>query len=260
MKRKFKLELLSAIVIGIALSFLAIYANQPKQPEYYLSGSSNSELKAMWGLGASYEGQTFSELIEGKLQKGSLEVVVSQIENLTFHYNGIISYMNMYYENELWKAYLNCKLPTENVVAFTFDTRKLISDHGKVTHISISVTEIKGNVSTQQLSEVSISLLETREGGIPFLDEIGVVVPWLVTSLIWISQGLILGVPLCFASLGVVLIVDRALIPAWKNQFKGRGLNKTFKRNIIHTTKNKNHNQAPNLSQKNTDNLKIAKG
>lgn len=260
--------MLSAILLGVTISFLAIYVNRPKQSGYEsleLRGRLTSEqlnenqLRAMYGLG-SYGGQVVRENIEGELRKGSLEIVVNHLENLTFRYSGTISYMNMYYENELWRAYLNCNFPTENVVAFTFDTRKLISDHGKVTHISISVTEIKGNTSKQQLSEVSIGLQEKLEGEIPFLNQIGTVVPWLTTSIIWISQGLLLGVPLCFASLGVVLIVDRAIIPAWKRQLKGKSLNKTFKKNVNQTIKNKSHAQTPNLSQKNADNLKIAKG
>jgi len=231
MKRKFKIELLSAITLGIVISALAIYANRPKQyeNEYGRVTMSDAQLRETWGFGENYEGKVFRENIEGELQKGSLEIVVSHLENLTFHYGGTIPNLNMLYENELWKAYLNCNLPTENVASFTFDARKLINEHGKVIHISISVTEIKGNTSKQQLSEVSISLKENQEGEIPVLNQIGKVVPWLITSLIWISQGIILGVPLCFASLGIVLMIDRAIIPTWKNQLKGKNINKTIK-------------------------------
>jgi len=231
MKRKFKMELLSAITLGIVISALAIYANQPNQyeNEYGWFTMSDTQLKEMQGLGGNYGDKVFRENIEGELQKGSLEIVVSHLENLTLHYGGTIPNLNMIYENELWRAYLNCNLPTENVASFTFDAKKLINEHGKVIHISISVTEIKGNTSKQQLSEVSISLKENREGEIPVLNQIGKVVPWLITSLIWISQGLILGVPLCFASLGIVLIINRAIIPAWKNQLKGKSINKTIK-------------------------------
>jgi hypothetical protein len=33
-------------------------------------------------------------------------------------------------------------------------------------------------------------------------------------------------VPLCFASLGVVVLVDRGIIPVWKKQFRNRSMAK----------------------------------
>jgi hypothetical protein len=36
----------------------------------------------------------------------------------------------------------------------------------------------------------------------------------------WIAQGLIFGLPLCFVSLGIVLLFNRGIIPLWKNLLK----------------------------------------
>jgi len=42
----------------------------------------------------------------------------------------------------------------------------------------------------------------------------------LTTALVWIAEGLIIGMPLCFASLGIVILVNRGIIPLWKNTLK----------------------------------------
>jgi len=158
------------------------------------------------------------------LRKGSFETVVEELRNITAYYHGRIPYLSMIYENELWKGTLKCKVPTENVTPFTFGVRQLINRYGKVIYITITVTEMEINQTGQPeelLSEINISLEEFIEGESSIVNQIGTVVPWLVNSLVWIAQGLIIGVPLCFASLGVVLIISRGIIPAWRNSLKG---------------------------------------
>jgi hypothetical protein len=54
------------------------------------------------------------------------------------------------------------------------------------------------------------------------MNELGAVVPLLITGLLWIAEGLIVAVPLCFACLGVVLIVSRGILPVWKRQFRNK--------------------------------------
>lgn len=140
----------------------------------------------------------------------------------------------MLYENELWNGKLSCNVPTENVTSYTFEVRQLISENGKVTHISISITETKVNQTgptEEPMSTISIGIKETRNSESPIINQVRAIVPWLVTSLVWIAQGLIIGVPLCFVSLGVVIIIDRGIIPMWKNQFKSRSLAKTTAKN-----------------------------
>jgi len=115
------------------------------------------------------------------------------------------------------------------VTTFTFEVRKLINDHGKVTHISIDVSETEVNetqTAEMPVSVVSMYVYERAGGSSPFADQLGGVVPLLTTSLVWIAEGLIVGVPLCFASLGVVVLVDRGIIPVWKKQFRNRSAGK----------------------------------
>lgn len=227
-----KMELAFAVIMAIGLSILTVYMNQPKPVKnFYLSPQSMSEKREPMLRSLSEFQQVVRENIQGKLRRGSFETVVEGLKSLAHHCGGRVPYLNMIYENELWRGTLNCKVPTENVTSFTFDVRQLISEYGKVTHITISVTEVEVNPTDGQpeepLSEVSINLKEFVEGESPIISQIGSVVPWLVTGLVWIAQGLIIGLPLCFVSLGVVLIIDRGIIPVWKRQFKGRTLNKT---------------------------------
>jgi len=111
------------------------------------------------------------------------------------------------------------------VTQFTFDVRQVIGDHGKVTHIGITITEVEVNQTGQaeeQLSKISMNLREVSSEQSPLVNQIGSVVPWLITGLVWIAEGLIIGLPLCFVSLGIVLLVSRGIIPAWKKQLKGK--------------------------------------
>jgi hypothetical protein len=131
----------------------------------------------------------------------------------------------MAYDNELWSGTLKCKLPTDNVTWFTFEVRRLINAHGKVTHILIDVNEVEVNQTQTPeipLSDISIYLQEYVEGASPFMNQLGAVVPLLTTGLLWIAEGLIVAVPLCFACLGVVLIVSRGILPVWKRQFRNK--------------------------------------
>ncbi len=228
------MELALAIVMAIILSALTVYVNQPRPPEG--TGGSFDSFS-----GAALSGRTSStttevqqvvrENIEGELAKGSFETVVKTLKNLTYGYGGIIPNLNMIYENELWTGTLNCKIPTENVASFTFDARRLISANGKVTHISVSITETVVNQTglfEKPLSEVSIDLKESADGGgeTPIMSQMKTVVSWLFTGLVWIAQGLIIGVPLCFVSLGIIVLADKGIIPAWRKMLKGKKTSK----------------------------------
>ena len=229
MNKRMKIWLMSAIGMAIVLLVLAAYVNQPKQAgRFYgedavsMSGSEQSKTS---------EAQQFvRENIWGELRRGSFETVVEGLRNLTFQCGGRIPCLNMIYQNDLWSGTLNCKVPTENMTSFTFDVRQLVSEYGKVKHITISVTEVEegqAGQSKERLSEVSINLNEIVEGESPILSQLGAVVPWLITGLVWTAQGLVIGVPLCLVSLGIVIMIDRGIIPLWRKQFKAKNLNQT---------------------------------
>jgi hypothetical protein len=234
--RKMKIELVAAIIMTVALSSFTAYVNRPQESSWESFSGESAEarsahreaLQSTWGLGVSEVQQVITENVQGELRKGTFETVIKGLKNVTSSYEGRIPYLKMLYENEIWTGTLNCKIPTANVDSFTFDARRLIDKHGKVTHISISVTETIVNetqYTEEPLSDVSINLHENAGGtDLSFLSQVGAVVPWLVTSLVWVVQGLIIGLPLCFVSLGIVMIVNRGIIPIWKKQFKSKSL------------------------------------
>lgn len=228
------MELILAMTLTVSLAIAAIYLSMPKDEASRLQDlmARNAQFKTSWDLEKGNVKEIIKENIVGELRKGSFEEVIEDLRNLTFYYGGRMPYLNMIYENGLWNGWITCKLPTENVTSFTFDVRDLINRHGEVTHISINIMEEEVNQTGElppetQFSDVTISLKEFVEGESPILSQLETVVSYLTTALLWIVQGVILGVPLCFASLGAVMLVDRVIIPVWKRQLKGKSLNKS---------------------------------
>lgn len=223
LSKKIKIEAASAAVMATILLVCAAYFSQPRPEEGTFSLLSSESATSQRNYLSTQ--QVISENVQGELNSGSFEVVVQSLKNLTDYYDGKMPYLNMLYENDLWHGDMNCKIPTENVTTFTFDVRQLISAHGKVTHISISVTETETNQTgqdEQQLSTITIALKEVAEGSSPIMNQIGIAVPYLVTSLVWVAEGLIIIVPLSFVCLGIVMLVNRGIIPAWKKQFRSK--------------------------------------
>jgi len=229
-RKKIKMEIILAVTLAISLSISVIYLSQPRCGTRWYAMPLSFQSKTSWESGLSNVEKIVEENIVGELRKGFFETVIEDIKNLTFHYGGRMPYLNMIYEDDLWSGWMKCKVPSENMTMFTFDVRRLIDEYGKVTYITVRVTEIEANQTQPpetHFSEVTISLKELIEGQSPILSQLATVTSYLTTALIWIVQGIIFGVPLCFASLGVVMLVDRAIIPIWKKQFKGKSLGKS---------------------------------
>jgi hypothetical protein len=222
-----KLELVLAILMTVTIASLVIYGSLPKAQDSGTTLYVTDAKSALWW--SSIQGgstqQIITENIQGELRKGEFETTVEGLKNITLDYGGRIPNLHMAYDNELWSGTLKCKLPTDNVTWFTFEVRRLINAHGKVTHILIDVNEVEVNQTQTPeipLSDISIYLQEYVEGSSPFMNQLGAVVPLLTTGLLWIAEGLIVAVPLSFACFGVVLIVSRGILPVWKRQFRNK--------------------------------------
>jgi hypothetical protein len=231
MKRRMRLELMSAVVVAVMLALLAVYANLPPRSE--TGGQSLSEsvskLRDAFGVSSQSIQQVISENIQGEVRKGEFEITIQGVKDLASGYGGRVPVLHMGYDNDVWSGTLTCKVPTDNVTSFTFDVRRLVNQHGKVTHISIDVSEVEVNQSQMGetiFSEVSMYLYEHAGGSSPLVDQLGGIFPVLTTGILWIAEGLIVGVPLCFASLGVVVLADRGIIPVWKKQLRNRSVAK----------------------------------
>lgn len=236
MQRRYKIELMLAIMMAVTISALAVYVSLPRQAgsvSIFQKGLSPqmTTLNDAQGVSSANEIQQWtSENIQGEMHMGSFESTVEGLNVLTSNFGGIVLSLNMAYDNELWTGTLDCNIPTENVTSFTFNVRQLISANGTVTHIAITTTETIVNQTTQaeqQFSSVTIGIREVSGGAPPVMEQLGVAVPWLVTGLEWVGEALIIGVPLCFVSLGIVMLLDRGIIPIWKKQLKSNDKEKT---------------------------------
>jgi hypothetical protein len=129
----------------------------------------------------------------------------------------------MTYQDQVWSGLMICKVPPTNVTFFTFGARAIIEANGTVTYINISVEDINATQQSQEntYSTINLNLKEIKpENGAGIAVSLAPVLSILTTSLWWIAQGLIIGIPLCFASLGIVILVNRGIIPLWKNMLK----------------------------------------
>jgi hypothetical protein len=226
LKKRLRIELACAVAISIMLASMIVYLNQPRRSESGTLQSMSVQSLGSRGHSDTTTVQVISEEIQGKLRKGEFETTVKGVRSLASSYGGTVPNLDMRYENELWHGTLNCRIPTDNVTSFTFDVRKLINDHGKVMSIMIDINEVEVNQSQTQetpMSQISMYLYEEGEGTSPILDQIGSIIPVLTTGLAWIAEALIIGVPLIFVSLGIVVAMDRGIIPVWKKQLRGKG-------------------------------------
>ncbi|MEM3759665.1 MAG: hypothetical protein QXZ02_00975 [Candidatus Bathyarchaeia archaeon] len=224
-----KKEIVLAVVLCLSITIFALYSNMKNAEEYSRSYLLEARtLKESYGLSSSTENQQYSkiysETIEGELDRGAFEKVVSALEVLTEDVGGYVKSLYMTYRDEVWGGTMVSKVPTANVTSFTFTARELIDANGTVTYISISVESVNASQLGEEAkySTINFSLREVKlEGGENGVTAaIAPILPVLTTSLVWIAQGLIIGVPLCFASLGIVLFVNRGIIPLWRNMLK----------------------------------------
>jgi hypothetical protein len=180
----------------------------------------------MYGLSSepSDRVQIMDANIQGKLKNGSFETVVPYIDALTREKGGFIVTEHLSFKNGLWSGEIVSKLPPTNASTFTMEARKKIDENGQVINIVIDIREFADQNITngEKYSTITTFLSEESEGKEtpePLIQLMSVL-PILVTGLIWVAGGLVVGVPLCFASLGVVMLVKRVIIPLWKKELR----------------------------------------
>ncbi|MEM2691430.1 MAG: hypothetical protein QXS01_04950 [Candidatus Bathyarchaeia archaeon] len=219
-----KKEIVTAVVLGAAVVMLVYYSSMMGGPcEPFYGERSLSEWALAKTSGSTQRSQVITETIEGELEKGSFENVVSSLQALTEHKGGYVKSLRMTYFDGSWSGQLICKVPTENVTSFTFKVRETIDANGSVTYINISIEEIEQTQQPQETvySTIYINLKEKKPqngNGVPA--SLVPVIDILSKGLLLIAQGVMVGVPICFASLGVVLLVNRGILPVWKNLLK----------------------------------------
>lgn len=223
-KRK---EICIGITLGVLIALSAFYFNTKNESNYPLSllGTSEKETMELYALsqGTQQRSQVITEIIEGELNKGTFENVISQLEILTEEKYGYVKSLRMIYQDQAWSGWMICKVPPTNVTSFTFGARIIIEANGTVTYINISIEDVNETELNQEsaYSTITLNLEETKpENGAGIGVSLAPAISVLTTSFLWIAQGLIIGIPLCFASLGIVILADRGIIPLWKNLLK----------------------------------------
>jgi hypothetical protein len=226
-KRK---ELFSAIILSIVIIVPTLYTSIVNE-EYFFGRSHGPSMLQSDGAGYYSQGNqqnqenlpVILETIEGELNRGTFEDTINKLETLVYEKEGYIKSLRMTFQKEFWSGYIICKVPPTRVTSFTFGARAIIDANGTVTYINISVDYIdasqQGQLDTN--ATISINLKEAQPANAAGIAAaLSPVWSILVTSLSWIAQGLIVAVPLCFASLGVVIVVNRGIIPIWKNTLR----------------------------------------
>ncbi len=213
------------MALALTIAVLASSHNTPYERDssnhLLMSPSSIDELKSDYGLSSSPTERVriINANIQGKLRKGTFETVVMSIEALVREKSGFIVTESLTFKDGLWSGNIVSKLPPTNASAFTIGARQEIDENGRVLSIQISVYEFSTNQTEngEKYSTITLYLSEEPSGETPepFI-QLASAFPILVTGLVWVAAALVVGIPLCFASLGIVKLVKYVIIPLWK--------------------------------------------
>jgi hypothetical protein len=223
-----KKEVGVAVALGITIAIFSVFSNLAPQRDDSLGlslQSRNYESGSALMFASSQERIRIMDAdIQGKLKAGTFEAVVPSIEALTREKGGFIVTESMIFKDGLWRGEIVSKLPPTNASSFTIETRQKIDENGRVVTIEIDIREFTQSPNTtyiEQYSTIKTFLSEEfeEEKGTPEpVIQLMSVFPIVVTGLVWVAEGFIVGVPLCFVSLGVVMLVKRVIIPLWRKE------------------------------------------
>lgn len=217
-----------AVALGITIAIFSVFSNLAPQgnDSFGLSPQGLSREYGLAPMSASLQERIriMDADIQGKLKAGTFEAVVPFIEALTREKGGFIVTESMVFKEGLWRGEIVSKLPPTNASSFTIETRQEIDENGRVVTIEIDIREFTPSQDTMDIEQYSTiktflseELEEEKDTPEP-ITQLMSVFPIVVTGLVWVAEGLIVGVPLCFASLGVVMLIKRVIIPLWKRE------------------------------------------
>lgn len=237
---------MASLILCTAFLGAVVYSNTLRTSEHYgglrasdtKGGSFTAELTQQYGLSgpttqtSPVENERIRDIrqwIRGELKNGTFEEVVMSIEHETESLGGYVDSEDVTYTDDLWSGEMVSKIPQNNSLRFVFKVRNFISTNGKVVSITTNIRDITppaGVTIEKPLAIIRITLREVSEKpsqpGVPSIEFpfIAVIVPYLSTFFTWVVTGIIIGLPAYFTILGIVLLVDRALIPLASRLFK----------------------------------------
>jgi hypothetical protein len=223
-----KKEIGIAVALGLTIAIFSFFYNMapPTDDSFCLSPQSLSRESGLALMSASLQDRVriMDADIQGKLKAGAFETVVPFVEALTREKGGFIVTESMLFKDGLWRGEIVSKLPPTNASSFTIETRQKIDENGRVVTIEINIREFTLSQNTTDIEQYSTiktflseEFEEEKDTPEPVIQLMSVF-PIVVTGLVWVAEGLIVGVPLCFASLGVVMLIKRVVIPLWKKE------------------------------------------
>jgi len=225
-----------ALIICVALVGASVYANTVMQQPLSFTGltTRGGALTPMENFGTTQEESADQRIkdirqwINAELTKGKFKEVVRGIEAFTEEQGGYVYSEDLTYADEVWNGELVSRVPQDNATDFIFNVEELLNNNGKVISITTSIRDITGTIGTSEQkphATIRVTLAETSGKiviGLPIIEGIA---PFLSTFFTWVAAGVIIGLPAYFTVLGIVLLIDRALVPIANKLFK-RGLNK----------------------------------
>jgi len=246
LKKPNKREFLAALILCTVLIGATVYINTLTLGEHYggrplarqQSDSSQADLTQQFGLtGPSSQTSTVEserikdirQWIRGELKNGTFEEVVMSIEEETESLGGYIDSEDVTFTDDLWSGEIVSKIPQNNSLQFVFKVRNFISTNGKVVSITTNIRDVTPPADTtieKPLATIRVTLREVLEKpsqpGLPPIEFpfLAAVVPYLGTFFMWVITGVIIGLPTYFTVLGIVLLINRALIPLASKLFK----------------------------------------
>jgi len=223
-KKEIGLALVFTLVVATFAAYVNLYVGErPGRYGAMLSQSLHPAEDLRWSLGADERVKEMRQTIQAELEKGAFKPVVIQLEVLTEEMAGFVYSEYLTYEDGLWSGDMVSKIPQKNMSSFVFESESIISANGTVTAVTVSIKDVAEGYTEEEVPYATVTIVLNEVAGAkppePFV-QVWSVVPLLVTGLVWIAEGLIMGVPLCFVSLGVVLLVKRGIIPVWKRQLR----------------------------------------
>lgn len=223
-KKEIGLAFVFTLVVATFAAYVNLYVGErPGRYGAMLSQSLHPAEDLRWSLGADERVKEMRQTIQAELEKGAFKPVVIQLEVLTEEMAGFVYSEYLTYEDGLWSGDMVSKIPQKNMSSFVFESESIISANGTVTAVTVSIRDVTEGYTEEEVPYATVTIVLNEVAGAkppePFV-QVWSVVPLLVTGLVWIAEGLIMGVPLCFVSLGVVLLVKRGIIPVWKRQLR----------------------------------------
>ncbi len=237
LKKPQRIELFFALIICTLLIGASIYANSSRTFTSFLSGSGTTSLKPQFGLEHSVSPEAkqlqtsveerrrdIKHWINGELKKGMFSYVIIKIEDETEVLGGYVYSEDLMYSDGLWHGEIVSRIPQNKSARFVFKVEELITANGTVIAITTRIRDISETSSPQETPYATIWVILAEIGEkqgfeLPVIPQIA---PYLNTFFVWMATGVILGLPTYFTILGIVLLIDRALLPATIKLLKKR--------------------------------------